>query len=39
MQQRFAEKARTHRQQADYIRQLLLHGKILSPLDASELEG
>ncbi|TMQ17748.1 MAG: chemotaxis protein CheB [Deltaproteobacteria bacterium] len=31
---RFAEKERTHRQQADYLRQLLLRGRLLTPVDA-----
>lgn len=35
LQQRFAEKAITHAQQADYLRQFLLHGRMLSPLDAA----
>jgi two-component system chemotaxis response regulator CheB len=37
LQKRFAEKAQTQRQQADYIRQLLLHGDALTPMDASAL--
>jgi two-component system chemotaxis response regulator CheB len=32
--QRLTEKANTHARQADYIRQILLHGNLLSPLDA-----
>ncbi len=35
LKQRFIEKANTHAQQADYLRQILLHGKMLSPLDAA----
>lgn len=35
LRQRFAEKANTHAQQANYLRQMLLHGKMLSPLDAA----
>ncbi|HEY0478929.1 MAG TPA: chemotaxis protein CheB [Kofleriaceae bacterium] len=35
MKARFAEKAQTHAWQAQYIRELLLHGKQLSPLDAA----
>lgn len=35
LKQRFTEKATTHTQQANYLRQLLLHGKMLSPLDAA----
>jgi two-component system chemotaxis response regulator CheB len=31
----FAAKARTHMQQANYIRELLLHGKMITPLDAA----
>src|SRR5205085_1450869 len=34
MKARFDEKAHTHAQQADYIRQLLLHGKMMTSLDA-----
>jgi two-component system, chemotaxis family, protein-glutamate methylesterase/glutaminase len=34
MKQRLVEKGNTHAQQADYIRQILLHGRLLSPLDA-----
>lgn len=36
---RFAEKAQTHRQHADHIRQLLLHGRILSPTDGERLSA
>lgn len=35
LQQRLADKANTQRRQADALRQLLLHGKMLSPLDAA----
>jgi two-component system chemotaxis response regulator CheB len=34
LRRRFAEKANTHAQQADYLRQMLLHGNLLSPLDS-----
>ena len=37
LKQRFAEKAKIHAQQADDIRQLLLHGRMLGPLDAAAL--
>jgi two-component system chemotaxis response regulator CheB len=33
----FAQKATTHTQQADYLRQMLLHGLMLSPDDADKL--
>ena len=33
----FVEKAETHMQQADYLRQMLLHGQLLSPGDAEEV--
>jgi two-component system chemotaxis response regulator CheB len=39
LQRRLAEKAHTHAQQADYIRQMLLHGHLLSPLDAGTAAG
>jgi two-component system chemotaxis response regulator CheB len=35
LRKRFAEKATTHAQHADYIRQLLLHGHMLDRLDAA----
>lgn len=38
-QQRFVERANTHAQQADYLRQMLLHGRMLSPLDATVAAG
>jgi len=33
----FAEKATTHMQQADYLRRMLLHGRLLSPPDAEKV--
>jgi two-component system, chemotaxis family, protein-glutamate methylesterase/glutaminase len=38
LKERFAEKSRTQVQQAETIRQVLLHGSMLSTLDARELE-
>ncbi len=35
----FAEKAATHMQQAEYLRRMMLHGRLLSPSDADEVEG
>jgi two-component system, chemotaxis family, protein-glutamate methylesterase/glutaminase len=35
LKSRFVDKAQTHRRQADSIRQLLLHGNVLTPLDAA----
>lgn len=35
LQQRILEKAETHLRQADHIRQLLLHGNVLTALDAA----
>ncbi len=35
LRQRLADKANTHAQQAGYLRQMLLHGRLLSPLDAN----
>lgn len=37
LKKRFAEKATTQRQHAEYIRQLVLHGRMLSEQDASKL--
>jgi two-component system, chemotaxis family, protein-glutamate methylesterase/glutaminase len=37
LRSRFAEKAATQQQQAEYIRQLVLHGSSLTPQDASDL--
>ena len=36
LSRRFAEKAKLHDQHADYVRQLLLHGKLMTPLDAKD---
>jgi two-component system chemotaxis response regulator CheB len=33
----FAEKAATHRKQADYLRTMLMHGLMLSPTDADKM--
>jgi two-component system chemotaxis response regulator CheB len=35
LRKRFREKAQAHRQYADYIRHLLLHCTMLTPLDAA----
>ena len=37
LRQRFADKARTHMDHANYIRQLILHGQMLSRTDADAL--
>jgi two-component system chemotaxis response regulator CheB len=39
MRQRLEEKANTHARQADYLRQMLLYGDRLSPLDAGDLDA
>src|SRR5262249_17806487 len=38
LRKRFAEKAQTHMQQADYLRAILLHGKMLTPQDAEAID-
>src|SRR5262249_17105453 len=39
LQQRFAEKAQTHVRQAAFIRELLLHGSVLTPADAEDVNN
>jgi two-component system chemotaxis response regulator CheB len=39
LRRRLAEKASTHARQADYLRQMLLHGSLLSPLDSGADAG